>query len=211
MKVITDISRVSGKLVDSFKNIPTASISDILGESQAMGSEIKPISKNMKLCGSAVTVKASPSDNLSIHKAIYICLPGDVLTIDVKEYIEAGYWGEIMTLAAQLRGISGIIINGGVRDTKEIEDINFPVFCQNVSIKKTTKNNLGLINHEIILAGVIITPGDIVVGDRDGVVVIPKNKAKNTLESVHKKIKDEKIFKNDLKNGKTTLDIFSLR
>jgi len=162
----------------------------------------------MKLCGVAVTVKTTPKDNLSIHEAIYECKPGDVLVIDVEGYTEAGYWGEIMTLAAIKQGIKGIIINGGVRDAEVIENLGFPVFCSNVCIRGTNKSNLGTINYPIVLGGIQIKPGDVVVGDRDGVVVVPLEEAKNTLKNSLERIEEENKIKEDLKS-RSTVDIYS--
>ena len=196
------------EIIKSLAKIPTAAIYEASGTG-ALDSKIKPLFKEMKICGSAVTVNAYPNDNLTIHKAIYECTLGDILVINVDGFTEAGYWGEVMTLAAKGRGIKGIVINGGVRDVEIIEKLNFPIFCQNICIRGTRKRNFGTINHEIILGGVRIKPKDIIVGDRDGVVVVPLEKAQTILKDATERIKKEKNIVEELKS-KTTLEIYSL-
>jgi len=207
MRILRDYEKASKQLIKDFAGISTATIYESSKSKNAIDSKIKPLSKDMKLCGVAVTVKTAPKDNLSIHEAIYECKSGDVLVINVEGYTEAGYWGEIMTLAAIKQGIKGIIINGGVRDTEVIENLGFPVFCSNVCIKGTNKSNLGTINYPIVLGGIQIKPGDIVVGDRDGVVVIPLEEAKNTLKRSLERIEEENKIKEDLKS-KSTVEIY---
>lgn len=196
------------EIIKSLAKISTATICDASG-SGALDSKIKPLSKKMKICGPAVTVYAYPNDNLTIHKAIYECTLGDILVINVNGFTEAGYWGEIMTLAAKDRGIKGMVINGGVRDVERIEELNFPIFCQNICIKGTRKRKFGNINHEIILGGVRIKPKDIIVGDRDGVVMVPLEKAQTILKYAIERINKEKNIVEELKS-KTTLEIYSL-
>jgi 4-hydroxy-4-methyl-2-oxoglutarate aldolase len=173
-------------------------------------SGIKPIDPLCRLCGPAVTVDCRPGDNLILHQAIYIAMPGDVLVVTVGGYEEAGPWGEVMTVAAQARGIAGLIIDGSVRDSRAIIGLKFPVFSKSLCIKGTTKDTLGRINHPIIIGGVTVQPGDLVCGDADGVVVVARQEAEQVLAASRlRAAKEEKIMA-ELKGGKSTLELSGL-
>lgn len=206
--VITDIQRVPRDLVDSIKNYPTATIHEAYGARGALDCHIKPIHVDMKLCGPVVTVKARPGDNLIIHKAIYVAHPGDVLLVDTTAYLEGGFWGGIMAVAALQRGIAGLVTDGSVRDTAEMTKMGFPVFSQGISIKGTTKTCLGSINHPIQFQGVDIHPGDLIAGDADGVVVISREDVPEVLIKAKEREEKELKIMEDLKKGKTTLALY---
>ncbi len=206
--VIHNIERVPGDLVESMRALPTATISEAYGSKGALFNYIKPIRTSMKLCGSVIPVKARPGDNLLVHKAIYVAQPGDVLLIDTESFVEGGFWGGIMSEAAQQRGIEGLVTDGAVRDTEEIAEMGFPVFCQAVSIKGTTKTSLGTINHPIHFGGIKIRPGDLIVGDADGVVVIARDDVSEVLEKAQEREAKEKRICAHIKQGKTTLELY---
>lgn len=206
--VIHNIERVPGDLVESMRALPTATISESYGSKGALFNYIKPIRTSMKLCGSVIPVKARPGDNLLVHKAIYVAQPGDVLLIDTESFIEGGFWGGIMSEAAQQRGIEGLVTDGAVRDTEEIAEMGFPVFCQAVSIKGTTKTSLGTINHPIHFGGIKIRPGDLIVGDADGVVVIARDDVSEVFEKAKEREEKEKRICAQIKEGKTTLELY---
>lgn len=206
--VITDIQRVPKDLVDSMKAIPTATLHEAYGARGALYSHIKPIHTDMKLCGPVVTVKARPGDNLIIHKAIYVAQPGDVLLVDTTAYVEGGFWGGIMAVAAQQRGIAGLVTDGAVRDTAELIKMGFPVFSKGISIKGTTKTCLGSINHPIQFQGVNIHPGDLVVGDADGVVVVSREDVPKVHQDAREREEKEAKIIEELKKDKTTLELY---
>jgi len=206
--VIHNIERVPGDLVESMRALPTATISEAYVSKGALFNYIKPIRTGMKLCGSVITVKARPGDNLLVHKAIYVARPGDVLLIDTESFVEGGFWGGIMSEAAQQRGIEGLVTDGAVRDTEEISEMGFPVFCQAVSIKGTTKTCLGTINHPIHFGGIKIRPGDLIVGDADGVVVVARDDVSEVLEKAKEREEKEKRISSQLRHGKTTLELY---
>jgi 4-hydroxy-4-methyl-2-oxoglutarate aldolase len=122
--------------------------------------------------------------------------------------LEAGFWGGIMTVAAKQRGIAGLVTDGAVRDTEEIIKMDFPVFCQSISIKGTTKTCLGTINHPIFFEGVKIEPGDLIVGDSDGVVVVAREDVPEVLEMARKREEKEKRISAELRQGKSTLELY---
>lgn len=211
VNVIREFPRPSAELVKQFQDIGSATVYEATGKRGAMDSGIKPIWPGAKILGVALTVKCFPGDNLIVHKALSLVQPGDVLVVDVDDYTEAGGWGEVMTTALAARGGAGYLTNGAVRDQEAIAAMKFPVFARNLCIKGTGKEHLGLINHPIIVGGVVVNPGDIILGDADGVVVIPREDAEWSLEVSRKREQAEAIQKEELRKGKLTLDLLNLR
>jgi 4-hydroxy-4-methyl-2-oxoglutarate aldolase len=209
--VIKRIERVSQELIEKLSQFSSATVYEANGQKGAMFSYIKPIDENMKLCGPAVTVLSRAGDNLMIHKAISVAQPGDILVVNIGDYEEAGAWGEIATVAAIERGIKGLVIDGGIRDTQAIKALGFPVFCRSVSIKATTKKLLGYINHPITCAGVTVNPGDVILGDADGVVVVKKEDIEEVIKKAEERERFERRVIEELRNGKLTIDLLNLR
>jgi 4-hydroxy-4-methyl-2-oxoglutarate aldolase len=209
--VIRAIRRISPELVHRYGALSSATIHEASGGKGALSSRIKPISPQMKVCGPAVTVKVRPCDNLMLHEAIYVAERGDVIVADAGGYAEAGAWGEIMAVAAQQRGIAGFVFNGAVRDSQVMADIGFPVFACALSIKGTQKVSLGLINHPLNLDNITINPGDLIVGDGDGLVVVRREEAEDVLEKSLAREEKEKVIKERLRRGESTLDIYGFR
>jgi 4-hydroxy-4-methyl-2-oxoglutarate aldolase len=206
--VVRSIQRVPEELVKHYKELPSATVHEASGGKGALSSRIKPISPDMKVCGTAVTVKLRPGDNLMLHKAIYVAEPGDVIVADADGYMEAGAWGEIMAVAAQNRGIAGLVFNGAVRDSDAMSERGFPVFCCGLCIKGTEKISLGRINHPLNLDNITIMPGDLILGDRDGVVVVEREEAEEVLQKSLAREEKEKGVMERLAQGETTLDIY---
>jgi len=208
--VIKKISRPAQNLVQELAGFEAATVHEAYGAKGALSCDIKPIDPSGRVCGPAVTVSGRPGDNLILHKAIYVAEPGDVLVATVGGYTEAGPWGEIMTVAAQARRIAGLIIDGSVRDSSAIRRLRFPVFSRAISIKGTTKETLGLINHSIIMGGILIHPGDIVLGDADGVVVVAASDLTWVLEKCRQRREKEEKVMEEIKRGKSTLELYGL-
>jgi 4-hydroxy-4-methyl-2-oxoglutarate aldolase len=206
--VIRTVRRVPQELVNRYKGVSTATVHEASGGKGALSSRIKPISPEMKVCGPAVTVKVRPCDNLILHKAIYVAQKGDVIVADAGGYMEAGAWGEIMAVAAHYRGIAGLVFNGMVRDADPIRNLGFPVFACGLSIKGTEKVSLGWINHPLNLDDVTIHPGDLVLGDRDGVVVVGREEAEEVIQKSLAREQKETGVKERLRQGESTLDIY---
>jgi 4-hydroxy-4-methyl-2-oxoglutarate aldolase len=206
--VIRNIQRVPIDLVNQYKKLSSATVHEASGGKGALSSRIKPISPEMKICGPVVTVKLRPCDNLILHKVIYVAQKGDVIVADSEGFMEAGAWGEIMAVAAQQRGIGGLVFNGAVRDSQAISELGFPVFSCGLSIKGTEKVSLGWINHRLNLDNVTIDPGDLILGDRDGLVIVKKNEANEVLEKSVAREKKEKAIKKRLRKGESTLSIY---
>ncbi|MEW5866528.1 MAG: 4-carboxy-4-hydroxy-2-oxoadipate aldolase/oxaloacetate decarboxylase [Bacillota bacterium] len=205
--VIKNYPKPDPECVAKFAGLPSATIYEAAGKRGAMSSAIRPAYPGARLYGTAVTVRCHVGDNLMLHKAITVAGPGDVIVADFGMYDEAGAWGEITTTAAIARGVAGLVIDGRVRDIARIQEIGFPVFSRGLSIKGTTKEALGEINHPVVVGGVPVNPGDIVVGDADGVVVVPATRAYEVLQaSLAREAAEAKIME-QLRQGKTTLEL----
>ncbi len=208
---IVDIERVTADLVEQYAQQAATTVYEAAGRVGAMSHDICPIAPGMKVCGSALTVRCQSADNLTLHAAIVLARPGDVIVADVGECLEAGHWGEITTVAAQARGIVGLVINGGVRDVGPIRRRGFPVFARSVSMKATVKETPGLINHPIVCGGVLVRPGDLIVGDDDGVVVVERERAEAVLRAaVDREAREAEVMRR-LEAGELTLDILGFR
>jgi len=163
-----------------------------------------------RLAGPATTVDAKPGDNLVIHHALTFAQLGDVLVVDAKGYAEAGPWGDILTLAAQKIGITGLIIDGAVRDSDSILEMGFPVFSRGLSICAAQKNQPGQVNVPIICGGVAISPGDWIMGDRDGVVVIPRRNVSAVIAAAKERHAAEMALRKGIEAGKSTVELLGL-
>ncbi len=185
-----------------------ATLSEALGKGGTLPSSIKPISAGMKVCGAAITVSSPRADNLTLHQAIYLARPGDVMVVEVSGFDEAGYWGDIMTHAALERRLAGLVIDGCVRDADDVERAGFSVFARGLCVRSTSKHGGGFINRPIKIGEVTIAPGDIVVGDRDGVVVIPQLEVDRVIAAAEQREQCEQQIRKELAAGKTTLEIY---
>jgi len=204
---IKNFPRPEKELVEALGKVQSATLHEAMSKRGALPHTIKPIWPGMKLCGTALTVKSRPGDNLMLHKAVSLAQPGDVLVVDNDGFLEAGLWGEIITVAAMERGIVGLVTNGACRDSLPIQELGFPVFCAGVSIKGTTKAVPGKINHPLYFEGVVVNPGDVVVADQDGVVVVPCGEAAQVLQAAYAKEKFEAEVIRKIRAGESTMDL----
>jgi len=205
-----EIVRLDPLVIETAKKIPSATLHEAFEKKGAVDRKIKPIDTGMVACGSALTVSCAPGDNLGIHVAIALAEPGDILVVTTNGDSDFGYWGEIMSVAAIEKGISGLVIDGCVRDCAQIRSLQFPVFAEGLCIKGTKKKSFDSINHPIVFGNVLINPGDLVLGDNDGLVVVSQDKVADILEKSISRKKKEKHIIEDLKKGKTTLELFGL-
>lgn len=176
----------------------------------ALSSRIRAIWPGTRMCGTALTVQCGIGDNIMLHKAISMAQPGDVLMVTNGDFDEAGgMFGGMMAASLKSRGAAGLVIEGACRDTILIKELGFPVFSRNVCIKATTKTCSGKINHPIVIGGVYVKPGDLVFGDNDSVVVVPREIAEEVLEIAEKREAREEGLLQDILAGKcTTFDMF---
>lgn len=208
--VYRKMRRPDRQTVEAYKGIGSATVHEAAGRIGAVKSNIKPLDRGMKVIGPAVTVKCHPMDNLMLHKAIEIAEPGDIIVAVTEGHTEGGYWGDLMTGSAKARRIGGLVIDGGVRDSEDIIKMGFPVFCRGTCVRGTVKRNLGLVNHPILLGEVTIEPGDLVVGDADGVVVIPFERIEEVLNASRRRIEKEKEKRAVLATGEPGVKINKL-
>lgn len=205
-------NKISNELIERARVRSSATLHEAAKKIGALPSAIKPLSPTIRLCGRAYPVRSPSGDNLWLHHAIYAADPGDVLVIDVGSEPEFGYWGEVMTVAAQLRGLAGLVLNGGVRDAQRLLEMNFPVFAWTTCIKGTGKNpsGKGSLGTPIKLGGSTIARGDLVYGDGDGVVVLPSAHAEAIVTAGEQRDAAEVEIFRRLRSGETTLEIYSL-
>jgi 4-hydroxy-4-methyl-2-oxoglutarate aldolase len=187
----------------------TATIHEAQGQRGAIDPRVAALDPRRRLIGPALTVDMRPSDNLMIHYALTKARRGDVLVVDVKGFVDAGPWGDILTLAAQEIGIAGLVINGAVRDADSIIELGFPVFCRGLCIKGTNKNQPGRVNVPVMIGGVDIHPGDIVVGDRDGLVA--RNEVAEVIRASEERERKEATMRERLKQGATMVELLGLQ
>ncbi|MYN13464.1 RraA family protein [Pusillimonas sp. TS35] len=189
--IIKDFPRVPADVIDKASAFQPAILADVAGRRGALHGRIKPLSSGMKLSGSAFTVEVRPGDNLMIHAAIALAKPGDVLVIDGKGDLSSALMGTIMMTACRQLGIAGIVIDGAARDSLDIIDMAYPVFAAGTNPNGPTKNIGGRIGHPVTVGGVTVNPGDFVIADNDGVVVVEREKIASLLAAADKKVKDE--------------------
>ncbi|WP_394541896.1 RraA family protein [Pantoea sp. SGAir0418] len=186
-----NIERVSALSVSQAAAFQAAILADVAGRRGTLHGRVKPLSPQMKVAGPAITVEVRPGDNLAIHAALAIAQPGDVLVVDGKGDISCALLGEIMATQAEASGIAGIIIDGAVRDADALAQGSYPVFAAGLNPSGPTKSIPGRVNHPVSVAGAPIEPGDLVVGDADGVVVIAKQDVERIIALAAKKLDAE--------------------
>jgi 4-hydroxy-4-methyl-2-oxoglutarate aldolase len=202
--------RPEAAIVEAFKALDVATVYEASGRKGYIESGIKPSAKGTRICGPAYTVQCAPGDNLMLHKALQRAPAGSVLVAAVGGAYEFGYWGGMMATAALARGISGLAIDGCMRDSVEIAAMGFPVFCRGFSIRGTVKAVLGLVNYPVNFGQATIFPGDLMLGDDDGMVVVRLEDCKDVLEKTLKRIKFEEDKAEQLRRGISSVELNNL-
>lgn len=199
-RVFTKIKRADKELVEAFGGVPVANIADNMGRIYCVGTSIKPYGRK-SLLGMALTVKTAPGDNLMVHKALDMAEPGDVIMVDGEGSMDHSLCGEIMFTYAKKRGIAGVVVDGCIRDADSLPDMDFPVYARGVQPKGPYKNGPGEINVPVSVGGIVVFPGDIIVGDGDGVVVIRPSDAPEVLRLSKEQFEKEQKAFEEIKNG----------
>lgn len=205
-----DIQRLSPELVAAAARLPTATLHEAAKKIGALPPAIKPVAPQFRFAGSALTVHSPGGDNLWLHRALDVAQPGDVLVVFVSGAYEHGYWGEIMTTMAKVRGLAGLVIDGCVRDGVLLGEIGFPVFARGLCIQGTGKDfgAAGWINYPVTMGNVVVHPGDLVVGDFDGVVAIPQARAAEVIAAGQRREAEEAAILRRLEAGESTLKVY---
>jgi len=189
--VIRDIERVSQDVVAEASKFPSSILADVAGRRGGLSGRIAPLAPSMRFAGPAVTVEVRPGDNLMIHAAMAIVKPGDVIVVDGKGDLSSALMGEIMSQQCVALGVAAVVIDGAVRDCEAIRELGFPMYAAGMNPNGPTKFVPGRLNHRISLGGVSVDPGDLVVGDADGVTVIERDKAAAMLPLAAEKVEME--------------------
>lgn len=205
-----DIRRLSPELLGAAARLPAATLHEAAGKVGALPAAIRPMAPGFRFAGSALTVHCPGGDNLWLHRALEVAQPGDVLVVFASGAHEHGYWGEIMTTMAKVRGLAALVIDGCVRDGVLLGKIGFPVFARGLSIQGTGKDfgATGWINHPITMGNVVVNAGDLVVGDFDGVVAIPQARAVEVIAAGEKREADEAAILRLLEAGESTMTVY---
>lgn len=200
--VIREFERVAADVVAEAARYPSSILADVAGRRGALSGRIAPLAPTMRFAGPAITVEVRPGDNLMIHAAMAIARPGDVIVIDGKGDLSSALMGEIMSQQCLALGVAGVVIDGAVRDSEAIRELGFPMYAAGLNPNGPTKFVPGRLNHPISIGGVSISPGDLVVGDADGVTVIERAKAAAMLPLAAEKVAAETRRIADIKSRK---------
>lgn len=197
-----DIERISPEVVAKASAFAASILADVAGRRGTLDGRVAPLAPRMRLAGPAFTVEVRHGDNLMIHAAMALARPGDVLVIDGKADRSAALMGSIMINACKKLGLAGVVIDGSVRDTEELRELGFPVYAAGANPNGPTKFVPGRINWPISCGGVAVRPGDLIVGDADGVVVIEREKAPSLLDAAARKVVEERKRLDDIAAGR---------
>ena len=205
LQILKRSRQASEQHIQAYRGIPVANISDSMARMSAAGARLRPMHRSGYLIGPALTVKARPGDNLMIHKALTMAQPGDVIVVDAGGDLTNALFGEIMVATAVKLGVAGVVLNGAVRDSEEIGRGSFPLYAAGVTHRGPYKDGPGEVNVPIAIDGMVIQPGDLMVGDGDGLLCIPYDNLDEVLAAVRKKMELEKQMMADIATG--TLDV----
>ena len=209
--VIRDIPRPDPTIRDALGLFGVATIHEAQGRKGLLEPALRPIYPGAHISGTAVTVLVPPEDNWMIHVAVEVCGEGDILVVAPTSPSDAGYFGELLATALAVRGVRGSVIDAGCRDVGELRRMDFPVWSRHVSARGTAKEALGTVNLPIVCAGQQLHPGDIVVADDDGVVVVASGDAERVLEAAKERETREELSRRRYLQGQLSLDVQSMR
>ena len=201
LQILKRTQCIDSRYVEAFKELPVANVSDCMARMTAGGARLRPMHKSGRLAGPALTVKTRPGDNLMIHKALDMAQPGDVIVVDGGGDLTNALIGELMTTYAQSRGIAGFVMNGAIRDLDVIGAGDYPVYAAGVTHRGPYKDGPGEINVPVAIDGMVIRPGDLILGDADGVLCVPIDQAETVLAAARAKLAAEKKTLQDIAAG----------
>jgi 4-hydroxy-4-methyl-2-oxoglutarate aldolase len=210
-QIVRKIGRADAEVMSTLGRQGVATIHEAQGRTGLMRPYMRPVYPGARLAGSAVTVSCQPGDNLMIHAAIEVCRPGDVLVVATTSESTDGMFGELLATSCQAYGIAGLIIDAGVRDVADLTVMDFPVWAKAISAQGTVKASPGSVNVEIVCAGTVVQPGDVIVADQDGVVVVKRAMADEVARLGAARIEKEQKSRKRLRAGELGIEFYGLR
>lgn len=209
--IVRSIVRPEREVIRRLGELGVATVHEAQGRAGLMKPHMRPIYSTAKVAGPAVTVLSHPGDNLMIHAAVEICRPGDVLVVALVSESTDGMFGELLACSVRAHGVAGVVIDAGVRDVADLTEMKFPVWAKAICAQGTVKETAGSVNVDVVCAGALVHPGDVIIGDLDGIVVVPREQAAEVARLGGERLVKEQRSRERLSSGELGIDMYGLR